>query len=259
MTMSKSMQPTDRKRIVIKLGGSMLGGLSGHFFTNFKRLQAEGYDIIIVHGGGPAINAELARNEIQSTIMEGIRVTCERSADIVRNVLIGAVNPLLVHQLNREGIVAIGLNGFDGKIFTCGFLNKDKYGFVGDIKSVNKPLIDQFISIGVVPVFSCIGSTECGMTLNINADTVASKVALAVGAESLLLVTDTPGIKIEGNVQHRVAVGDIVKWIETEDIYGGMIPKVKAALDCIEEGIPTVRITDQHLVGTVIEAEEVFS
>lgn len=237
----------------------MLGGLSGHFFTNFKRLQAEGYDIIIVHGGGPAINAELARNEIQSTIMEGIRVTCERSADIVRNVLVGAVNPLLVHQLNREGIVAIGLNGFDGKLFTCGYLNKDKYGFVGDIKSVNKPLIDQFIGIGVVPVFSCIGSTECGMTLNINADTVASKVALAVGAESLLLVTDTPGIKIEGNVQSRMTIGEIVKWIETEDIYGGMIPKVKAALDCIQEGIPSVRITDQHLVGTVIEAEEVFS
>ncbi|QTD42602.1 acetylglutamate kinase [Sporosarcina sp. Te-1] len=259
MTTSKSMQPIDRKRIVVKLGGSMLSGLSSHFFTNFKRLQAEGYDILIVHGGGAAINAELAKHDIQSTIIEGIRVTCEDSAQIVRTVLIGSVNPLLVHQLNREGIVAIGLNGFDGKLFTCDYLNKGKYGFVGDIKSVNKQMIDRFIDIGVVPVFSCIGSTECGMTLNINADTMASKVALAVEAESLLFVTDTPGIHIAGTIQRRVSVGDIVKWLETEDIYGGMIPKVKAALDCIREGIPSVRITDQHLVGTVIEAEGVFS
>lgn len=253
------MQPIDRKRIVIKLGGSMLSGLSGHFFTNFKRLQAEGYDVLIVHGGGPAINAELAKHDIQSNVIEGIRVTCERSAHIVRNVLIGSVNPLLVHQMNREGIAAIGLNGFDGKLLACDYLNKEKYGFVGDIRSVNKQMIDQFIAIGIVPVFSCIGSTDCGMTLNMNADTVASKVALAVGAESLLLVTDTPGIHIGGNIQRRVSIGDITKWIETGDIYGGMLPKVKAALDCIQEGIPSVRITDQHLVGTVIEAEGVFS
>lgn len=259
MTTSKSTLHTDRKRIVIKLGGSMLEGLQSEFFKKFHEMQSEGFEIIIVHGGGPSINAKLRANAIESTIDNGIRITCEKSIAIVKDVLIGEVNPSLVHELNREGIEAIGLSGFDGKLVTCTLLDEDRYGFVGNIEAVNDRLLEKLLAAGIVPVISCIGATECGKALNINADTVASKVALAIGATSLVFVTDTPGIKIGKEIQMAVSPGEIANWIEAGDIYGGMIPKVHAAMDCLDAGVPSVQIVDQHLVGTIIGFEEVFS
>lgn len=253
------MLHTDRNRIVIKLGGSMLEGLKSAFFKELHKLQSEGNDIVIVHGGGPSINAALVKNSIDSTIDNGIRVTCEKAISVVRDVLIGEVNPLLVHQLNREGIEAIGLSGFDGKLMTCTLLDENRYGFVGDIQAVNECLLEKLIAAGVVPVVSCIGATEVGEPLNINADTVASKIALAIHATSLIFVTDTPGIKIENEVKTAVSPVEIANWIEAGDIYGGMIPKVNAAMDCLDAGVPSVQIVDQHLGGTTIGFEEVFS
>ncbi|WP_252503848.1 acetylglutamate kinase [Sporosarcina sp. Marseille-Q4943] len=259
MTTSKSMLHTDRKRIVIKLGGSMLEGLQSGFFKKFQEMQSEGKEIVIVHGGGPSINAALQKNAIESNIINGIRVTCERSISIVKDVLIGDVNPSLVHQLNGADIHAVGLSGFDGKLLTCTLLDEENYGFVGDIQAVNDGLLEKLFAAGIVPVISCIGATECGKPLNINADTVASKVALAIGATSLVFVSDTPGIKIGNEIQTAVSPGDIVNWIEAGDIYGGMIPKVHAAMDCLDAGVPSVQIVDQHLAGTTIGLEEVFS
>ena len=109
------------------------------------------------------------------------------------------MNPSLVHQLNKGGIDAIGLSGYDGKLLTCTVLDEKLYGFVGEIQHVRTELIEKFYQAGIVPVISCIGATEDGAPLNINADTVASKIALAINADSLLLVTDTPGIQIEGS------------------------------------------------------------
>src|SRR4051794_9543961 len=119
MTTSKSMLLTDHKRIVIKLGGSMLEGLQSGFYKKLHEMQNEGKKIVIVHGGGPSINAKLLANDIESNIDNGIRITCEKSISIVKDVLIGEVNPFLVHQLNCADIEAIGLSGFDGKLLTC--------------------------------------------------------------------------------------------------------------------------------------------
>ena len=237
----------------------MLEGLSDSFFTNFKELQATGTDLLIVHGGGPAINQELANHEVTSTVVNGIRVTSKEAIGIVQSTLIGRVNPALVHQLNKAGISAIGLSGFDGKLLQCTVLDEAVYGFVGDIQHVQTDLLEGILQAGLVPVISCIGATEEGVPLNINADTVASEIALAVQADSLLLVTDTPGIKIEEQVQSVVSPVAIAKWIESGDIYGGMLPKVNAALDCLGAGIPSIQIVGQQLTGTVIQAEEVFS
>lgn len=237
----------------------MLEGLHSGFFKKFHEMQSEGVEIVIVHGGGPSINAALRNNAITSTIIDGIRVTCEKSIAIVKDVLIGEVNPALVHQLTQEGIQAIGLSGFDGKLLACTFLDEEKFGFVGDIQAVNDQLLEKLIAAGIVPVISCIGATESGKPLNINADTVASKVALATEAASLLLVTDTPGIKIGDKVQTAVSPSEIADWIESGDIYGGMVPKVQAAIDCLNAGVPSVQIVDQNLAGTTIGFEEVFS
>ncbi|WP_432360008.1 acetylglutamate kinase [Sporosarcina sp. UB5] len=258
MITSKSMHHIGHKRIVIKLGGSMLESLHSDFFKKFHEMQSEGYEIVIVHGGGPSINIALQKNMIESTIVNGMRVTCGKSIDIVKDVLIGEVNPSLVHQLNRESIEAVGLSGFDGKLLTCTLLDEEKYGFVGNIQAVNDKLLEKILAAGIVPVISCIGATNSGKPLNINADTVASKVALAIGATSLVFVTDTSGIKIDNEIQSAVSPSEIANWIEAGDIYGGMIPKVQAAMDCLHAGVPSVQIVDRHLIGTVIGLEEVF-
>ncbi|WP_391120024.1 acetylglutamate kinase [Psychrobacillus sp. L3] len=252
MITSKSTQPIAPKRIVIKLGGSMLERLNENFFNNFKRLQAAGHELIIVHGGGPAINEALAKNNITSTTINGIRVTSAEAIGIVLSTLIGQVNPALVHQLNKVGIKAIGLNGYDGNLLECTLLHKETYGFVGEIKKVNSSILETLLATGITPVISSISCTEEGTPLNINADTVASKIALAINAESLQFVTDTHGIQIEGEVQQVITPSAISNWIISGDIYGGMIPKVNAALDCLAAGIPSVQIVGENLEGTTI-------
>ena len=256
--MSKSTQPTAPKRIVVKLGGSMLERLNETHIADFKNLKQQGIDLIIVHGGGPAINRQLEKNGVTSTTVGGIRITSQEAVDIVKSTLIGQVNPTLVQQLNKGGITAIGLSGYDD-LLTCTFLNKDIYGFVGEIKEVNNKLIDTLLANDITPVISCFGCTNDGTPLNINGDTVASKIALAIKAESLLLVTDTPGIKIDGKVQQVTTAKAINDWIDSKDIYGGMIPKVTAALDCLAEGIPSVQIVGETLQGTTILQQEVFA
>lgn len=250
------MQHIDHKRTVVKLGGSMLSGLSDVFFTKFIQMQREGHELVIVHGGGPFINSALIEKGIESHIDEGIRVTCEKSMEIVKSVLIGEVNTSLVHQLNDKGIKAIGLNGFDGNLLPCTVLNEERFGFVGKITKVNEEVLDSLLGAGLVPVVSCIGSTQCGTALNINADTVASEIALALRANSLILVTDTPGIQVGNEMQQNASPASIEQWIEEGEIYEGMIPKVNAALACLHAGIPQVHIADQHLNGTVIGFEE---
>ncbi|OEC00248.1 acetyl-L-glutamate 5-phosphotransferase [Lysinibacillus sphaericus] len=252
MTMFKSMHHTARKRMVIKLGGSTLEGLNDDFFDNFKKLQESGVELIITHGGGPAINRELAARDIESHTLNGIRVTSEAAMDVVQSTLIGNVNPALVHELTTAGIAAVGLNGFDGQLLVADFLDKDIYGFVGEIQSVNTSLLEALIAAGIVPVIACVGANLKGQALNINGDTVASEVALAVGAESLLLVTDVSGIRIQGDYQTEVTPSLITQWIEEGHIYGGMIPKVQGAIECLNAGIPSVQIVGDTLVGTTI-------
>lgn len=242
--------------MVIKLGGSTLEGLNEEFFVNFKKLQEEGVELIITHGGGPAINRELAIQQVESCVLNGIRVTSEAAIDIVKSTLIGKVNPALVHELTTAGIAAVGLNGFDGQLMVADFLDKDVYGFVGDVKGVNTSLLEALIEAGLVPVIACVGATEDGQALNINGDTVASEIALAVNADSLLLVTDVNGIRIHDEYQTEVTPSLIAKWIEGGQIYGGMIPKVQGAMDCLDAGIPSVQIVGDTLVGTTILSEE---
>ena len=259
MTTSKSTQPTALKRIVIKLGGSMLEGLNEDFFTNFKKLQAEGNEIIIVHGGGPAINKALANNRISTTSINGIRVTSAEAIGIVQSTLVGQVNPALVHQLNKSGIQAVGLSGYDSQLLQCTLLDGATYGFVGEIQQVNTSFIEVLLKNDITPVISSIGCTADGNPLNINADTVASEIALAIKAESLQLVTDTPGVKIDGEVQEIATSKKISEWITSGDIYGGMIPKVTAALECLTAGIPSVQIVGDKLSGTTILHQEVYA
>ncbi len=259
MTMSKSMQHIDHKKLVIKLGGSMLAGLETSFFETLKNYQAEGYQIVIVHGGGPVINEELAKNNIDYKTVNGIRYTSKEAVEIVQLALIDKVNPFLTKELVSAGIQAVGLNGMDGAIFESDFLDQTTYGFVGKIQTVHQATIQNYLDSDIIPVVACFGATNEGIPLNINGDTVASDIALAIKAEALLLVTDTAGIRINDEVQTEVDPDMIHQWIESEDIYGGMIPKVEAAIDCLEAGIPAIHIVNQYFKGTKIAKEGVRS
>ena len=208
MTTFKSTHPTARK-MVIKLGGSTLEGLNEAFFHNFKALQAQGVQLIITHGGGPHINRALKDAGIESQTVNGLRVTTKDMIGIVQSTLIGQVNPALVHELTSAGIQAIGLNGFDGQLLQSTFLDEMTYGFVGEVTNVNRELIDTLLMKNIVPVIACIGATNDGQALNINGDTVASEIALAVGADRLLLVTDVAGIRINDLYQKEVTQDQI--------------------------------------------------
>jgi acetylglutamate kinase len=249
------MHHTAHKIKVIKLGGSTLEGLNEEFFANFKQLQQDGYKVIITHGGGPAINRALEKQNITSSVVNGLRVTTDEMISIVQSTLIGQVNPLLVSQLFKAGIQAIGLNGFDNHLLVSDYIDKEVYGHVGEVKLVQTNILYTLLDAGIVPVIACVGVTQEGQALNINGDTVASEVALAMNAESLLLVTDVKGIRIDGVYQKQVTEEQIHMWIDDEHIYGGMIPKVKGALACLHAGIPTVQIVNDTLVGTTIVKE----
>lgn len=257
MTTYKSTPHTAHKIKVIKLGGSTLEGLNDEFFENFKELQKDGSKIIITHGGGPAINRALAERNITSSVVNGLRVTTDEMISIVQSTLIGQVNPMLVSQLWKAGIAAIGLNGFDNHLLVSEYIDQSVYGYVGEVKQVQTDILFTLLDAGIVPVIACVGVTEEGQALNINGDTVASEVALAVQAESLLLVTDVKGIRIDGVYQQQVTEQQIDEWIDDEHIYGGMIPKVKGALACLHAGIPTVQIVNDTLQGTTISKEKV--
>lgn len=259
MTMYKSTQRTDHKKIVIKLGGSMLASLTDTFFEELKRLQAEGAEIVIVHGGGPAINQALKERKINSYTHNGIRVTSEEAIDLVTGTLIGTVNPFLTGRLNRANIPAVGLNGEDGSLIECTFLDEETYGYVGKIASINVDLLEQLQKINYIPVVACIGATIDGVALNINGDTVASEIALEWGANELMLVTDTAGVKFHDETVDELTPEQIDLWIVSGDIYGGMIPKVRAAVECLEAGIPQVKIVNDALEGTSILGKKVFA
>lgn len=234
----------------------MLSGLNDVFFQQLKHIQKTS-DVIIVHGGGPAINAALAEANVTSRIIQGIRVTDEQSIAIVAQTLIGQVNPMLVGQLNQAGIRTIGLNGQDDLLLPCDYLQRDLYHFVGEIRQVNVKLLNELISIGILPVVACIGADDEGQLLNINGDTVASAIALAFEADELLFVTDVDGIKIADEVVSDTSKQQIDAWIESGDIYGGMIPKVEAATNCVSAGVPAVKIVGAALEGTTIIGEKV--
>ncbi|WP_307725570.1 acetylglutamate kinase [Kurthia sibirica] len=255
--MFKSTQRTDhKKKVVIKLGGSMLGGLNKAFFKELQQLQGS-CAITIVHGGGPAINKALAKAAIPTTKINGLRVTTDAAIGIVAETLIGQVNPMLVGELNEAGFMAIGLNGQDANLLHCHYLDKAIYGHVGEVDEVNATVIEQLQTIGIIPVVSCIGTTSTRQLININGDTAASALALALQAEELLFVTDIEGIQINNEVIEKTTEQQINNWITSGDIYGGMIPKVLAAVGCVAAGVPNVKIVGHQLTGTTIHREKV--
>ncbi|MGG0814109.1 acetylglutamate kinase [Paenibacillus alvei] len=237
------------KRFVMKCGGSTLAALPDSFYEQLQQLQEEGTVPVIVHGGGPAISGMLDKLGIESEFIGGLRKTDEAVLDVVEMVLVGQINKQIVRRLTQVGAKAIGLSGTDGGLIQAEPVsNVDQVGYVGDVTQVRAALLTGLIDMNYMPVIAPIGLDGTGQRYNINADTAAGAVAAHLGAEQLIVVTDVPGIMRntpEGKVVLPIVTTvDIEAMIASGEIYGGMIPKVQAAMKCLEGGVQEVVIAD---------------
>lgn len=248
-----------KQRFVMKCGGSTLAALPDAFFEDLRRLQEQGVQPVIVHGGGPAINETLGKLGIESRFMSGLRVTDEATLDVVEMVLAGRINKEIVRKLQKNGAKSIGLSGTDGNLIEAKpVANAHEVGLVGDVTGVNASLIEGIIELGYLPVIAPIGIDEAGQRYNINADTAAGAVASHLGVDTMIVVTDVPGIMRTVNGEKVVLAGvtfaDIEEMIQSEEIYGGMIPKVRAAMSCLHGHVKEVLIVDGAVPGVLTKA-----
>lgn len=237
------------RRFVMKCGGSTLAALPDSFYGQLQQLQAEGTMPVIVHGGGPAISSMLDKLGIESEFIGGLRKTDEAVLDVVEMVLAGQINKQIVRRLNGIGAASIGLSGTDGGLIQARpVANAAEVGYVGDVTQVDAGLIEGVMALQYMPVIAPIGLDNNGQRYNINADTAAGAVAAYLGVEQLLVITDVPGImKTEQGVKAVLPVvttSEIEEMIANGEIYGGMIPKVRAAMQCMEGGVKEVVIAD---------------
>ncbi|AIQ49684.1 acetylglutamate kinase [Paenibacillus sp. FSL R7-0273] len=237
------------KLFVMKCGGSTLAALPDSFFEDLRELQASGVQPVIVHGGGPAISENLAKLGIESRFVNGLRVTTEEVLDVVEMTLAGSINKAIVRRIQGSGGQALGLSGVDGNLILARpVANSDEVGQVGEVTGVKAEIVQGILALGYIPVIAPIGVDAGGQRYNINADTAAGAVASFVESPSMIVVTDVPGIMrvMDGEkvVLPSVTVSEIEELIASGEIYGGMIPKVRAAMDCIQGSVSEVVIVD---------------
>jgi acetylglutamate kinase len=252
-------------RFVMKCGGSTLAALPDAFFEDLRALQEAGRIPVIVHGGGPAISETLDRLGIETEFVNGLRKTNEAVLDVVEMVLAGRINKEIVRRIQQSGGTAVGMSGTDGLLIEAEpVANAAELGFVGDVTHVNIRLVDGLVDMGYIPVIAPIGIDRQGQRYNINADTAAGAVASHLGVEQLIVVTDVPGIlRTAGGekvVLPTVTTAEIEAMIASGEIYGGMIPKVRAAAQCIQGRVREAVIVDgaePRVLSRVLNGEKI--
>jgi len=229
--------------VVVKVGGNAIERARDETLLDVVLLRYVGMLPVLVHGGGPEITAMSERLGLTPAFKNGLRVTDEKTMEVVKMVLTGKVSPDLVASLNRLGGQAVGMSGEDGPCIIAEPLGPDM-GFVGRVVQVNSEPITALLSRGYVPVIASIGLGYDGHAYNINADTVAAEIALALGAAKLILLTDVPGVLgHDGGVVAVLSRDDARRRIDTGEVTGGMIPKLEACLRSLER-VPLAHIID---------------
>ncbi len=247
------IQSFSGRKIVIKYGGSVMEKdiLKKAVFRDIALLASVGVRPIIVHGGGPEINNWLIKLKIKPKFEGGLRVTDEKTMEIVEMVLMGRVNKQIVRGINETGATSIGLSGLDGNLIQARKLKTSTHGFVGDISKINSSILDPLIDKGYIPVISSIGSSNNGISLNINADYVAGEIAAAINAEKLILLTDTPGILKDLNnpksLIRNLNLKQARKYIDENIISDGMRPKTECCIRAIAQGVKATHIIDGRI------------
>jgi acetylglutamate kinase len=245
--------------IVVKYGGHAMSEdvLANEFGRDIALLKQVGINPVIVHGGGPQINAMLTRLEIKSQFIDGLRITDAAMVEVVEMVLSGTVNKQIAGLINQAGALAVGISGKDGGLIRARKLSRTKrdpgsqiesvldLGFVGEPAHIDTRVIHALTGAGLIPVVAPVGVGEHGETYNINADTAAGAIAGALNANRLLMLTDVPGVlDQQKNLLAELSVAQINALIEDGTISGGMIPKVLTCIEAVKQGVKGATILD---------------
>ena len=243
--------------LVIKYGGHAMVDeqLKDAFARDITLMKFTGLNPVVVHGGGPQINSVLERMGIYSRFIKGMRLTDEATMDVVEMVLGGKVNKGIVAQINQQGGKAVGLSGKDGGLIRAKKLHivhqedKDKPpeiidpGLVGEVTHINPAIINTLTQQGFIPIIAPVGAGESGETYNINADLVASSIAVALSAGRLILLTDVDGVlDASGSLISSISAENINQMVEEKTISGGMIPKIQCAIEALKNGVGKAHI-----------------
>ncbi|MEJ2130835.1 MAG: acetylglutamate kinase [Gammaproteobacteria bacterium] len=253
--------------MVVKLGGNAMvdDGLEQTFARDIVLMKVVGMNPIVVHGGGPQIGALLDKLNIQSKFIDGMRVTDSETMDVVEMVLGGLVNQEIVGRINAAGGRAIGVTGKDGELVRARKISIKRHGpeleapeiidigHVGEVTDVSTDVIDLLVSRDFIPVIAPIGVGSDGQSYNINADVVAGKVAEYTCAEKLVLLTNAPGLLDKhGNVLTGLDASQVEALIADGTVHGGMLPKIRCALDAVEAGVRSAHIIDGRVPHAVM-------
>ncbi len=241
------------KTVVIKAGGRAAESTDAilKMAEEIKGLNDKGWKILFVHGGGAAVSQIQKTYGLEPRFVDGKRLTSVEEMDLVDMGLAGLMNKHLVRLFHKKGLKAVGLSGADGGLI----LSKEATGIgkaenrTGSVEKVNPELIELMMGAGFFPVLSSVSSDSDGKGMNINADEAALAIACAVEADSLIFISDIPGIMIDGAVMSHMDETSIEEYIGSGDIQGGMIPKVRSSLEAIRQGVHSIRITNYERSG----------
>ena len=257
----------DDQIVVVKYGGHAMGEeeTALRFGRDIALLEQVGVNPVVVHGGGPQINAMLKRLDVKSSFVQGLRVTDAAMLDVVEMVLAGPVNKQVAEAITRAGVMAVGISGKDGGLVRARKLTRTyrdpdsniekvlDLGFVGEPESINPRVLELMIGADIVPVVAPVGAGADGQTYNINADTVAGAIAGALSAERLLMLTDVRGVLgPDGNFIPEMTVAEVKKGLADGWISGGMIPKVETCIYAVEKGVKGAVILDGRVPHAVL-------
>jgi acetylglutamate kinase len=249
--------------IVVKYGGAAMkdSTLKDQVMRDIVLMSCVGIRPVVVHGGGPEINTWLGKLGIEAQFKNGLRVTDAATMDVVEMVLVGRVNKEIVSLINQAGGSAVGLCGKDSNLIVARPQGDEGIGFVGEVNNVDTKLLESLVNSGYIPVVSSVAADETGQAYNINADTVAGEIAAALGAEKLILLTDTAGIledyKNPDTLIAKLDIQEARQLIETGIVAGGMIPKVNCCVRSLAQGVRAAHILDGRVPHALLQ--EIFS
>lgn len=240
---------------VIKYGGAAMEeeGLKKEFAKDMVLLKYVGINPVIVHGGGPKIGQILNELQIPTRFVDGLRVTDEKTLEVVEMVLCGHINKEIVKNINDMGGQAIGLSGKDGRLLTAKKIENKDLGFVGEVTNVDVAIIKDINGHGYIPVIAPLADGIDGNSYNINADAAAGSIAKALSAEKLILLTDVEGVlDKDGRLFSTLKKVEVEKLIKNKTISGGMIPKVSCCLDALHGGVKETHIVDGRIPHAIL-------
>jgi len=260
------------RTVVIKYGGHAMEdpALADLFAQDVVLMRLVGMNPVVVHGGGPQISALMRRLGKEPEFVDGLRVTDAESVDIVRMALVGKVNREIVAALNQHGSYAVGLSGEDAGLIKVE-MRDERLGFVGDVSSIDPSIVHKLVNEELIPVIATVGVDELGQAYNINADTVAGAIALAMHAEKLVYLTDVAGLYAdygdESTLISQTDVDGITAMLASGQADGGMIPKLQSCVEALHGGVRRAHILDGRIphalllefftregIGTMIDA-----